>query len=205
MTKHLLLAIVIASATTLTSPVAAQDHGPPAGGSDKNLRDNASDVKGRSNELERVRRDIDKVTTTEPGTASAFSQIKQDFERIQIINSDVLQVNSSSHKFSYERLSEASAEIEKRAIRLKANLFPQKSGKQSKEKGPGVKDQELKESLAALDKAIVDFTHSPMFQNTGVVNPEDAANAQKELEKIIKLSAGIKSEADNMKKANSTP
>lgn len=200
MNRHLFLATVVAIIATVSSTVVAQEHGPPAGGSDKNLRDSGSDLKGRSNEMERVKRDAEKAeTSTPPG----FSQIKEDFERIQIINTDVLQVNTSSGTPPYERISEAAAEIEKRAIRLKSNLFPPKSGKQSKENEPGIKDQELKALLVGLDTAISDFTHSPIFQNTKVVNPEDATKAQKELEEVIKLSTRIKLEADRMKKAKS--
>lgn len=206
MKKHLFLPIVIAVLTTL--PVVAQDHGPPAGGSDKNLKDSTSDVKGRSNEIERVKRDLEKPES-ETATGAAppgFSQIKEDFERIQIINSDVLQVNAPSGIPAYERIAEAAVEMEKRALRLRTNLFPPpKSEKQSKEKPPSPADQELKALLPALDKAIADFTHSSIFQNTGVAHAEDVATAQKELEKVIKLSAGIKLEADRLKKANSPP
>jgi hypothetical protein len=204
MNKHLFLPIVIAIVTTL--PVVAQDHGPPAGGSDKNLKDLTSDVKGRSNEMERVKRDIEKPESeTATGAAPGFAQIKEDFERIQIINSDVLQVNAAGGIPAYERIAEAALEIEKRAVRLKTNLFSPKSEKQSKEKPPSLADQELKALLPALDKAIADFTHSSIFQNTGVAHAEDVANAQKELEKVIKLSADIKLEADRLKKANSPP
>ncbi|HZE70208.1 MAG TPA: hypothetical protein VE135_11870 [Pyrinomonadaceae bacterium] len=198
MNKHMFL-VTVAIIATLSFPVVAQDHGPPAGGSDKNLKDNVSDLKGRSNEIERVKRDAEKP---EASPAPNFSQIKEDFERIQIINSDVLQVNASSGSPAYESISEAAAEIKKRAIRLKSNLFP-KSEKQSKENGPGIENQDLKALLGVLDKAVADFTHSPMFQNTKVVTPQDSTNAQKDLEKVIKFSAEIKLEAGRMKKASS--
>ena len=210
MNKHLFWATVVAIIATFSCPVAGQDHGPPAGGSDRNLRDSSSDLKGRSNEIERVGRDAKKpdsrgrdAETPVSGPAPNFTQIKEDFERIQIINTDVLQVNASSGTPAYERISEAAAEIKSRAIRLKSNLFPSKPGKQSKENEPGVEDQELKALLVVLDNAIGDFTHSPIFQNTSVVNPQDSTNAQKDLEKVIKLSARIKLEADRIKKANS--
>jgi hypothetical protein len=204
MKKHLFLPIVIAVLTTL--PVVAQDHGPPAGGSDKDLKDSTSDVKGRSNEIERVKRDLEKPEseTTTSAAPPGFSQIKEDFERIQIINSDVLQVNASSGLPAYERIAEAAAEMEKRAVRLKTNLFAPKPVKQAKEKAPSATEQqELKALLPALDKAIADFTHSPIFQGTGVANAADIANAQKELEKVINFSGDIKVEADRLKKVNS--
>ena len=208
MNKRLFLAAALVLTPTLFSSVVAQDHGPPAGGSDKNLRDSASDLKGRSNEIERVGRDA-KKSDSPPATPPApnFPEIKEDFERIQIINSDVLQAHASNGKPEYQRVSESAAEIKKRAIRLKSNLFAPKPTKQSKEsKGneAGPEDQELKALLSLLDNAISSFTHSPIFQNSKVVNPQDSTNAQKDLDSIIKISARIINEADRMK-ATSSP
>lgn len=205
MKTRLLLAAVVLVLPGLFSSASAQDHGPPAGGSDKNLRDSTSDVKGRSNEIERVRRDLEKPETPETPTHPSFSEIKEDFERIQIINSDVLQVNAPSGAPSFERISEGAAEIKKRAIRLRSNLFALKSPEQSKETEPGTEDHELKSLLAVLDEAITKFTQSPIFQNTGVANAEDSKKAQTELERIMKLSGQITLEADRLKKTNSPP
>jgi hypothetical protein len=211
MSKLLVLATILIS-PALTSSTVAQVPGAPAGGSDRNLRDSASDVKGRSNEMERIGRDAKKPDrireSDKPDNppASNFPEIKEDFERIQIINSDVLQANASG-KPEYELISESAAEIHKRAIRLKSNLFSPKSKKQSKKQSkeePGVEDQDLKSLLTLLDNSIGNFAHSPMFQNTKVVNPEETINAQKELDTVIKISARIRNEADRIKKANST-
>lgn len=201
MSRRLLLAAVLIITPALSS-VVAQEHGPPAGGSDRNLRDESSPIKGRSNEIERVKRDAEKPEKSnrpESRPAPNFTEIKEDFERIQIINNDVLQASGAP---DYQVISDSAAEIKKRAIRLKSNLFPPESGKKSKEAKPGPEDQELKSLLTALDASIASFTHSPIFQNTKIVNPEDSTNAQKELENIIKLSARIGLEADRRKKSN---
>jgi hypothetical protein len=210
MNKRLFLAIGVAIIATLSIPAAAQDHGPPAGGSDKNLREAASDLKGRSIEIERVERDAKKpdrkdAEKTQNRPVPSFLQIKEDFEQIQLINSNVLQASPSSAKPDYQRISESAGEIEKRAIRLKSNLFPPKSTKQSKEKEPATDDQELKSLLTLLDNSIANFTQSPMFQNSKVVNPEDRTNAEKELDAVIKISVRIRNEAERIKKASSPP
>lgn len=204
MSKRLFLVAVLVIMPTLTS-VVAQTPGPPAGGSDKNLRDEMSPIKGRSNELERVKRDAEKPEKSnkpdkpESRPAPNFAEIKEDFERIQIINNDVLQASGTP---DYQVISESAAEIKKRATRLKSNLFPPESGKKSKEAKPAAEDQELKSLLSLLDNSIASFTHSPIFQNAKVVNPEDSTNAQKDLENIIKLSTRIVLEADRIKKSN---
>ncbi len=212
MNKHLFLAAVLIITPAFLPEAVAQDHGPPAGGSDKSLRDSSSDLKGRSNEIERIGRDAKKPESRRrdadrPATPPApnFAEIKEDFERIQIVNSDVLQSRASSVKPDYERIFESAAEIHKRGIRLSSNLFPLKSTKEPKENEPVIEGQELKSLLHLLDNSIGSFTQNPMFQNTKVVNPEDSPNAQKDLDAVIKISARIRNEADRMKNANSPP
>ena len=210
MTKQLFLAAVLVLTPTVISSAVAQDHGPPAGGSDRNLKDSVSDVKGRSIEMDRVERDAKKADSRardekrESPSAANFAQIKEDFERIQIINGDVLQAPGTIAKRDYERISESAAEIQKRATRLNSNLFPPKSKKQSKKDEASSEDQELKSLLTLLDKSIGSFTQNPMFQNTKVVTPQDSTDAEKDLDAIIKISGRITSEAESKKKASTS-
>jgi|SRR6185503_2698639 len=210
MTKQLFLAAVLVLTPTLITSAVAQDHGPPAGGSDRNLKDSVSDVKNRSIEMDRIERDAKKAESRvredkrESPAAPNFEQVKEDFERIQIINGDVLQAPATIAKPDYERISESAAEIQKRATRLKSNLFPPKSKKQKKEIEPGPEDQELKSLLTLLDKSLSSFTQNPMFQNTKVVTPQDSTDAEKELEAVINISGRITNEAERKKKAITT-
>ena len=209
MNMRLFFAAILVIVSIPSSAAVAQDHGPPAGGSDKNLRDSSSDVKGRSNEIERVTRDAKKPDSrrseSQPAPAPNFEQIKEDFERIQIINGDVLQAPVPSGGHNYERISESASELNNRAIRLRSNLFPPKPSKESKEKQPQAEEQDLKSLLSSLDDSINSFAHSPMFQNTKVVTPEDSATAQKNLDAVIRISASIRNEADRRKKPSVPP
>lgn len=195
----LFLAAILVTMSSLVSSAIAQEHGPPAGGPDKNLREAASDVKGRSVEMERIGRKKKEPDNSPP--APTFAEIKEDFERIQIINSDVLQASPANGTIDYERISKSAAEITRRAIRLSSNLFASDPGKKSKETKSDPEGQELKSLLKLLDDSIASFTSSPMFQNTKVVTPEDSLTAQKDLEKVIKISSRIKSEADRIKES----
>ena len=207
MNKRLFFAAILVIVSIPYSAAVAQDHGPPAGGSDKNLRDSSSDLKGRSNEIERVTRDAKKPESRRPETPTApnFEQIKEDFERIQIINGDVLQAPVPSSGHNYERISESASELNTRAIRLRTNLFPPKSSKESKEKQTQTEEQDLKSLLTSLDESMNSFTHSPIFQNTKVVTSEDSATAQKNLDAVIKISASIRNEADRRNKPGLPP
>ena len=208
MTKQMFLAAVLVITPTILSSAVAQEHGPPAGGSDRNLKDSVSDVKGRSIEMERVDRDAKKAErrarddNRESPAAPNFEQIKEDFERIQIINGDVLQANAASANLDYGHISESSAEIQRRATRLKSNLFPPKSKKQPKKTESGAEDQDLKSLLTLLDKSLSSFTQNPMFQNTKVVTPQDSTDAEKELDSVIQISGRITNEAERKKKAS---
>lgn len=209
MTK-LQLILAISAILVLSSMVGAQTTpGPPAGGSDRNLRDSGSDLKMRSNELERMKRDAEKPESrTNP--SPNFLEIKEDFEGLQKVNGEV-QVSGASATPNYELISKGVAEINKRATRLKGNLFPSPPGKKPKENKPANQQQELKENkpasqqqeikplLIALDNSIVRFVQSPMFQNVKLVNSDDSKKAQEELDKVIKLSSVIAVETNRLK------
>ncbi len=98
-------------------------------------KDKSIEEKLRSDEIERVKRDAEKPDARPD---PKFPRVKEDFERIQIINNEVLQEHASGGALDYARLSEAAAEVKKRAARLKTNLFSSDSTKQSSggESGP---------------------------------------------------------------------
>jgi hypothetical protein len=161
-------------------------------------------VRGRSNEMERVKRDAEKPDrkpdrkAAEKSPEDKFPQIKEDFERIQIVNGEVLQARGAP---DYVRLSEAAGEVSRRAARLKSNLFTPETEKKPKAEGVEEKDQrELKSLLSALDDALARFVNSPMFQNPKVVDPRDNEKARQDLDEVIKLSTRVLKEADKMKK-----
>lgn len=197
MIRRLLLAAVAIVAAASLSPALAQ--GPPPGGPDKNMKGEMDGVRERSSEIERVKRDAEKRDKkAEKSPEDKFPQIKEDFERIQIVNSEVLQAGGAP---DYGRLSEAAEEMRKRATRLKSNLFAPESEKKPKGQGVEEKDQpDLKSLLSALDAVLARFVNSPIFQNIKVVNPQDSAKARHDLDEIIKLSTRVSKEADKMKK-----
>ena len=196
--NRLLMAACMIVVATLWSPTVAQQPGPPPGAGDRTLRDELPGVKGRSNEIERVKRDAEKP---EKKPEETFPQIKEDFEQIQLVNSNVLQAPPAAAGPDYGRVAEAAAEIKQRAARLKTNLFGAESGKQPKEK-EDKSQPDLKSLLSALDAAVSNFVNSPIFQNTKVVNPEESAKAKRDLEEVIKLSNKIVKEAERLKKGD---
>ncbi len=168
-------------------------------------KDRSSDIKNRSNELERMRREAD--TPDKPISHEVkFPEIKDDFERIQIVNGEVLQPTATQSKPDLPAVCQAASEIKKRAIRLHSNLFAPDTKKKPKKKsnnaGGSVQPFDLKAEAKELDTAIATFVKSSMFQNIQVVNSEDSQRAQKELENIIKLSAAIEGQTANRENKN---
>src|SRR5687767_4088184 len=192
MTNHLFAVIIVifSSALSLSSTSQVPGQGVRTG----SPKDRSIEDKYRADEIERVRREA--VKPQQRYQTKRFPQIKEDFERIQLINSDVLQAITLKAEPDYRRLSEAAAEVKKRATRLRSNLFPSESPFQSKQGDQRPKEpQDLKSLLTELDKAITTFVHNPMFENTRVVNQEDSKKAQEDLEKIIDLSARTRKRA----------
>src|SRR4051812_15360817 len=133
MSRQILIAAIVIIAASVSSPVLAQQPGPPPGAGDKNVGSEVMPgVKGRSNEMERVKRDAEKPEKKKNDAEETFPQIKEDFEQIQHVNANVLQATPAGAAFDYARISEAAAEMKKRAARLKANLFGAEDEKRSK-------------------------------------------------------------------------
>ncbi len=83
----------------------------------KNARDQFSDIKNRSIELERMKREANKRPASD-NSAPGFPEVKEDFEQIQKINSDFLQPTVIKTPVDYvERLPA-------KLRRLRLNNFP---------------------------------------------------------------------------------
>src|SRR5437773_7786903 len=53
---------------------------------------------------------------------SLFAQVREDFTRIQVINNDMMQTVFVNGNLDRKRIAATTAEINKRAVRLNANL-----------------------------------------------------------------------------------
>lgn len=170
----------------------------------KSARDRFSDVKNRSIELERMKRSANKRPTGD-NSAPKFPEIKEDFEEIQKINSGVIELIAKS-PVNYAAVLKFVSEINRRAIRLKSNLFSAESEQNKDEKNKRPTTVELPDIpalLDALDKSVNSFVHSSLFQNVRLVNTQDSLNAQKDLDTIIKTSFSLKEKVKKISKDNS--
>ena len=193
-----LLAVILASLPALASTAVARQLGPAGGIRTNNPRDKIVEDNLRSTEIERVRRAAQRQEGRP--AANKFPAIKEDFERIQLVN-NVLQEGAAG-RVAYGRVAEDAAEIRKRAARLNAALFPPTPGEQPKVSAPGAAERgdDMKSLLAELDRAIHGFVSNPMFGNIKVVNTSDSTEARRDLERVVRLSGRVRQVADKLKK-----
>jgi hypothetical protein len=175
--------------------------------------DNASpsdtNVKMRSAELERIKRDADKPSaTTAPAMNSKietkFPEIKEDFEGIQISQTAIIKTYTTDKKIDYSMIEISADNINKHAKRLDANLFDEtikkkESAKDEKDKAGTEKPKSLRDLIVELDNAIGSFVSSKIFANLKVVDSEVALKTRNDLTLIQDLSEKLSAEAKKLK------
>lgn len=204
MIKQLFIAFILLVASVLSAH--AQGAAEQAA---KAARDRFSDIKNRSVEIERMKRDAGKRSARND-SAVKFPEIKEDFEEIQKLNADLFKISDAEPASNYAAIAKLATEINRRAARLQSNLFSpndehdaESKNKESKSKRAAQKASEIKTLLANLDKSVNKFVHNAMFRNVKIVNSEDSLAAQNDLAAIVKISFSLKEKIKNLKETDS--
>ncbi len=197
--KKLILSTFLIFAASLFSSIFAQVE-PPAGAGDKSLRDD--DIRLRSVEIERIKREADKSNTVSPLNSeidTKYPEIKEDFEGMQMSQSAIIKAYSTGENVDYKQIKTSAEEIIKNAKRLDSNLFSSNLEKKEISKKENEKAKSIKDMIVDLDNAIGDFTTSAMFQNLRVVDPEVARKAQLDLANIMEIGDKLSETVSKMK------
>lgn len=136
----------------------------------------------------------------------AWTQIREDYKQIQIVNNDLARSVSKGGTLDFEYVAKSMSEVRKRAARLKENLAlpePPKSVERSKAEARTEADP-LKTSLSVLDKLIIEFVNNPIFDHAKTVDVQMATKASLDLEKIIELSDHLRKSSEKLKKTART-
>jgi hypothetical protein len=175
----------------------------PAGAGDKTLADN--DIKLRSVELERVKREANKndpasFAPINSEIKAKFPQIKEDFENIQISEAAIIKAYTTGKTIDYNMIQSSAENINKKAKRLDANLFATKlEKKDDKSKEKEEKPKAIKDLIVALDNSIGSFVSSKIFGNIKTIDADVAVKTRTDLVKILDLSEMLSKEAGKMK------
>lgn len=155
------------------------------------------DFKTRASELERIRRDNNSPRESQPQLN--LPAINEDFNQIQLVNTEKIQKKAATGNIDLQKLSKASKEIKKRASRLKNNLFPPDSDDEPKiEIKEDFSVKKLNDLIIALDNSIYHFISNPLFKNLKLLQTDDARKAQDEINKIIMISQGIEQAVEKL-------
>ena len=140
---------------------------------------------------------------------AAIVNVKQDFTRIQVLRNDIARNLVARKPLDYSLVTEQTAEINKRANRLKTYMMSRGPDDNEKTDPPGIKSEEMIGALVKLCKLIDSFTDNPTLKNVATVDAkdiekvkEDKARADKDLLAIIKLTANIQKTSGPLKAAN---
>ncbi len=130
-------------------------------------------------------------------------QMNEDFKRLQELNLDLSGACPASGSPNYKRLSDDSAEIKKRASRLRDNLMMPPAAKEEKrekiKEEPG--QDPLKSSVATLNVLIKSFASNPVFRKDTGVDHQQVSKARRDLDDIIEISDRLKKTAEKMGKS----
>lgn len=131
-----------------------------------------------------------------------LKQVSEDYKQLQVIRNEMIRALTADMPLDYKNIVERTAEINKRASRLKEALALRSPDEDLKKQSPStnLNDGELKEALINLCNGIITFVESPVFKSPGVVDVQETAKASRLLHSIINLSGGIKKQAGKLGK-----
>jgi len=204
--KKIILFALLIIASSVYSKVLGQTN-VPAVPDNANIQDNS--LKMRSVELERVKREETRAEAAKFAPVNSkleakFPEIKDDFEGIQVSQSAIVTAYSTGKTIDYAAIETNADVINKKAVRLDANLFPgatsQKVKDDSKESKKKVEQpKSVRDLIVELDNTIGSFVSSQIFANLKVIEPEVAIKTRADLLKILELSEKLSLEAKKMK------
>lgn len=181
-----LFAVSAQDAPTVSTP-AVPDNAQP-------LSDN---IKLRSVELERIKRDAEEkaVLRQENGKVLSFSEIKDDFEGMQKQTDLIVGIYQSPGAIDYKSIGKEANEITAMAIRLRGNVFMPDEEEAKKDRsvveenpyvGKGARDL-----IIELYNSVGDVVQEPMWQNLQVIDPEASRRTEGNLVKVIQASNAL--------------
>ena len=192
--------LLVSSLLLVSVPSLAQKRG-ATGGSTSAKRgaifEREVDIQSREIQL----RMLNEGKTTTPASRSSaedrkviVNQIFEDFQRIQLVNREMMQLSPNLDTTSYKRMSTLADEMGKRAKRLKTNLGVPDVIQEKKEAEP-VPEMDLaqvKASLQTISASVKSFVNNPLFQDPRVTDVRHLDSLRRDIASLIELSRAVK-------------
>lgn len=150
--------------------------------------------------------DLDKLNrekpARQPAARPAYSEVAEEFKQLQLVNYSLAGMTDPKVRLDYARVRKESAEVRKRAVRLKGYLsFPEAEADGKREKPAEIQTPEaLRAAVKRLDELVNSFAWNPVFQQPDVVDLEQSTKASRDLADIIILSEQIRRGAEELGK-----
>jgi len=126
-----------------------------------------------------------------------MAQTEEDFNRILTLHNEIARLLAATKPIEYSFISDATAEIKKRASRLQSTLALHQLPDETPvvEKSAELNDAQMKDELVRMCKQIRSFVTNPVIENPNTVDAQQLSNARRDLESLIQLSGHLKKEA----------
>lgn len=161
-------------------------------------------IRERQMKMIEMEREMNRPPAERKGAELALAEIGEDYERIQVVNNRMMAAVFNAQAPDYAGVAAATAEIGKRAARLKSNLHlppPAESAEKRTALAEPADAAALKKLLLTLDASLMSFVKSPLFESVDVLDAAAAAKARADLEAVIELSHFINKSAERMAKS----
>jgi hypothetical protein len=196
--KPLTLLAVAALVCLAQARARAQAHPspPPASPQQQNLDIREQQIRDLEVRKERAARDPQTILT----------EVNEDLHRLQALNEEMARAGAAGQQPDYKYFLDSTAEVKKRALRLKTDLALPQGAKDEKEKRADLKEADngqLQPGLAILGKLLDGFLHNPIFSggDVGALDPHLTSQAKRDLDDIIALSEKLRKTADKLNKS----
>ena len=137
-----------------------------------------------------------------PDRRPPYHVVAEEFRQLQLVNYSLAGAAGRNVPLDYARIRKESAEVRKRAARLKGYLLlpeveeAQKPGKGAEPPTP----EALRSEVASLDALVNSFVWNPVFRRPDVIDLEQSSKASRDLAGIISLSEQIRRRAEELSK-----
>jgi hypothetical protein len=191
---------LIAAAFGFAMPIMAQQGSPRPAGDVDPARARFEDTSKREMQL-RGLGNMPAKPADPKQLQALMAQVQQDFERILTLHNQIVHAITANEILAVDFVSDATAEIRKRATRLQTALAFEKpdASEQNQDKRKQLNDGQLKEALVVLCKHIESFVTNPVIKTPGTVDTQQSARAGRDLEDVIELGDSINKSARGLK------
>ena len=126
-----------------------------------------------------------------------MAQTEEDFDRILTVHNEIARMLAASKPIEYAFISDATAEIKKRASRIQSTLGLHQLPDETPvaEKTAELDDSQMKKELVRMCNQIRNFVTNPVIANPNTVDAQQLTIARHDLESLIQLSAHLRKEA----------